>query len=408
MFSCYYKRRAVVDIPISKTHGVFIGEVALKGEARTRSPLTSYLTESECVYYSWSITESWRRESWEYYTDSEGKRQRRRKVETGWETVASECGRQWFELHDEHGSIFVDPAQSDITGMVVMDTTIGPSHTMYYGKGPSSSVSNSTHRRCFTERIIPRNQEVYVYGYACLPEDADRPVIAHSPDATMYLITCSDKKDVAFNFGCGFVGMLIFGGLVAGLPLFISLYNGFTLEECPAGKLFLGFYLTVSVICWFYVVYTSLIMVKNRVAQGLSNLDVELKRRHDLIPNLVRAVSGMKDHELGTQTLLAELRAEHYHSGDVQRELGDGESAGMAVHPLTPALMAVVERYPELTANDNFVRLQRELQNTENRIALARAYYNDIATNYNTRLEVFPDALVAVLCRLKKYRLLNE
>lgn len=407
-FSCYYKKRVIDDIPTSKTRGVFIGLVELKGTARTPEPLVSYLTGGECFHYTWDISEHWERWVTETYTDSDGKLRTRQKLESGWTTVDSGGSMQPFELHDEEGFIVVHPERAKITGVCVMDETVGRSHPLYYEKGPAGSIMDSTHKRRFTETIFPHGHDVYLLGYSCLPDGADRPVIAHSPDAPMYLISTQNEEKVASGYGCLFKGMLIFGTILAAIPLFCMIQQGAPREQCLVGLIPLGIYLFLCFLCWAYVTYMSLVMIKNRVLQGLSNLDVELKRRHDLIPNLVRAVSGMKDHELDTQTLLAALRAEHYHAGDAQRELGGDSPTGMAVQPFSPALMAVVERYPELTANENFVRLQRELQNTENKIALARAYYNDIATNYNTRLEVFPDALVAALCGLKAYRLLNE
>lgn len=408
-FSCYYKKRVILDIPTSKTRGVFIGLVELKGTVGTPDPLVSYLTHSECFYYDWRIEESWERWVTETYTDGNGHVRTRQKLESGWTTIDSGTNMQPFELHDDEGFIVVHPERAKITGVSVLDETVGRRDPLYYGKGPARNIMDSTHRRRFTETVFPRGHEVYLLGYSCLPDGADRPVIAYSPDAPMYLISTQNEESVAGGYGCLFRGLLIFGAILAAIPFFCMINQGAARQQCVAGLIPLGIYLFLCFLCWAYVTYLSLVMIKNRVLQGLSNLDVELKRRHDLIPNLVRAVSGMKGHERDTQTLLAALRAEHYHAGDAQRELGGGpDSPGMAVHPISPAITAVVERYPELTANTNFMALQHELQNTENKIALARAYYNDIATNYNTRLETLPDMLVALACGLRTYKLLNE
>ncbi len=410
-FLCYYKKRVIDDIPTSKTRGVFIGLVELKGTAETPAPLVSYLAENECVYYTWDISEHWQRWVTETYTDSDGKMKTRQKLETGWSTVDSGGDIQPFELHDEEGHIVVHPDRAKITGITVMDETVGRSHPLYYGKGPARSIMDSTHRRRFTETVFPRGHDVYLLGYSCLPEGADRPVIAYSPDAPMYLISTQNEEKVAGHYGCLFNGMFTLGGILATIPFFCVANQGAVLEQCLLALIPLGVYLFLWAVCWAYVVYMSMVMVKNRVLQGLSNLDVELKRRHDLVPNLVRAVSGLKVHEQAVETLLAELRGEHYHSGDVQRELTAGPAEGetpRGVHLLLPTVTAVVERYPELTANENFMALERELQNTENKIALARAYYNDITTNYNTRLETFPDSVIAALCGLRTYSLLGR
>ncbi len=147
-----------------------------------------------------------------------------------------------------------------------------------------------------------------------------------------------------------------------------------------------GIYALVFLIGWLWTVYNSLVRLRNRVRQGWSQVDVQLKRRHDLIPRLVSCVSGYKSHEAALQTAVAELRA----------QAADGQT-----HAMAATLIAIRERYPELKADKMFLKLQQELADTEQRIALARAYFNDIATFYNTRLEIFPDRLVAALAGLK-------
>jgi hypothetical protein len=122
-------------------------------------------------------------------------------------------------------------------------------------------------------------------------------------------------------------------------------------------------------------------------------VDVQLKRRHDLIPNLVNAVTGLRDYEGNLQTELATLRA----------QLGATAPgvAGPDPAAVTKTLIAMAERYPELTAQPAFLKLQRELADTETRIALARGYFNDIATFYNIRLQIIPDRFICQLGGLK-------
>jgi hypothetical protein len=154
----------------------------------------------------------------------------------------------------------------------------------------------------------------------------------------------------------------------------------------------MGFF-TVAAVGWVWMVFNSLVDLRHRVRQGWSQVEVQLKRRHDLIPNLVAAVTALRDHEHTTQTALAELRAQ-------QVATAPGV-AGPDFHSLQPALLAVAEAYPELTAQESFAALQHELAATEQRIALARGYFNEIATHYNTRLEVVPDRFIAALGRMK-------
>jgi hypothetical protein len=134
------------------------------------------------------------------------------------------------------------------------------------------------------------------------------------------------------------------------------------------------------------------------VEQAWSQVDVQLKRRNDLIPNLVETVKGYRTYESQTQELLAAVRG--------QAEATPPGVAGPDFKGLAPALRVVVERYPELKASESFLRLQQSLVNTEQRIALARDYFNEIATFYNTRLETIPDRFVASLARLRHQALL--
>ncbi|OGV69944.1 MAG: hypothetical protein A3K19_02110 [Lentisphaerae bacterium RIFOXYB12_FULL_65_16] len=148
-------------------------------------------------------------------------------------------------------------------------------------------------------------------------------------------------------------------------------------------------YLAVAVLAWLWMAFNSLVSLRQRVRHAWSLIDVQLKRRHDLIPNLVAAVEGLKVHERETQEALARLRS--------QLQATPPGQAGADFSGCTPAWRAVVEKYPELKANEVFLKLGATLIDTEQRIALARGYFNDITTFYNTRLEIIPDRFLARL-----------
>ena len=139
--------------------------------------------------------------------------------------------------------------------------------------------------------------------------------------------------------------------------------------------------------------FNSLIGLRQRVRQAWSNVDVQLQRRNDLIPNLVATVQGLRDHERELQTELAHLRSQLTATAPGQ--------PGPDPEGCLPHLRAVVERYPELKTNEAFLQLQQDLSETEQRIALAREYFNDIAAFYNARLEIIPDHYLATLARLR-------
>ena len=149
----------------------------------------------------------------------------------------------------------------------------------------------------------------------------------------------------------------------------------------------------IGVFGWAIGIYNGLIGLRNQVKNAWAQIDVQLKRRHDLIPNLVETVKGYAGHEAGTLQAVTEARTKAVAAGGA----GVAEQ-GKAEGELSSALgrlMVVVEQYPDLKANQNFLGLQEELTSTENRIGFSRQHYNDSVMTYNTRTEVFPANVVA-------------
>lgn len=145
------------------------------------------------------------------------------------------------------------------------------------------------------------------------------------------------------------------------------------------------------VILWAILAYNSLVTMKNQVENAWRQIDVQLKRRHDLIPNLVSAVKGAMEFERDTLSRVVEARAKALGAKSV------GEK-GIAEGFLTEALgrlFALVENYPDLKSNKNVLELQEELTSTENRISFARQFYNDLVAKFNIKQSVFPDLIVA-------------
>ncbi len=154
-------------------------------------------------------------------------------------------------------------------------------------------------------------------------------------------------------------------------------------------------WITLGVVVGLVIVligmYNSLVRLRNQVENAWSQIDVQLKRRHDLIPNLVETAKGYMEHERGTFEAITEARSKAMGANNV----GD---AGKAEGALTDALskfMLVVENYPDLKANQNFLSLQETLTSTENKIAFARQGYNDQVLFFNNKIQVFPSNLIA-------------
>ena len=137
--------------------------------------------------------------------------------------------------------------------------------------------------------------------------------------------------------------------------------------------------------------YNSLVTLKQRVKNAWSQIDVQLQRRFDLIPNLVECVKGYMEHEKEVLTKVTELRTSWANASSVAEKAQiDTELSGAL-----KTIMAVSENYPDLKANQNFSELQEELRNTENKISYSRQFYNDSVTMYNTKLELFPSNIIA-------------
>jgi LemA protein len=152
--------------------------------------------------------------------------------------------------------------------------------------------------------------------------------------------------------------------------------------------------LVIVVVLGFFVVsvYNGLVRARNEVKNAWSSIDVQLKRRHDLIPNLLETVKGYAAHERGTLDAVVKARQQAVSfTGSVEER---GKVENMLTQSLR-SLFAVAEAYPDLKANQNFIKLQEELSGTENKIGFARQYYNDATMRYKNRIEMFPSNVIA-------------
>jgi LemA protein len=147
----------------------------------------------------------------------------------------------------------------------------------------------------------------------------------------------------------------------------------------------------VVLVLWFAASYNRLVSLRNQAVNGWRQIDVQLKRRHDLIPNLVNAVRGAMDFERDTLTAVMDARSKALTAtGPADAAQKEGQ-----LSQALGRLLAVAENYPTLKSNDNVKMLQEELSGTENKVGFARQFYNDIATNFNTAQQVFPANLFA-------------
>lgn len=149
--------------------------------------------------------------------------------------------------------------------------------------------------------------------------------------------------------------------------------------------------LVVALIAWAIATYNGLVALRNRADEAWRQIDVQLKRRHDLVPNLVESVRGAMEFEKSTLEAVVAARARAL---EARGPAATGAAEANLTHALG-GLFAVVEQYPELKANQNVLQLQEELANTENLVSFARQHYNSVVGNLNTRVDVFPGNLIA-------------
>lgn len=151
--------------------------------------------------------------------------------------------------------------------------------------------------------------------------------------------------------------------------------------------------IVVLLIIWGISIYNNLVNLRQRVRNAWSQIEVQLQRRFDLIPNLVETVKGYMGHEQDVLAKVTELRS----AWAGATTIGEKAELDNALSGALKTIMAISENYPDLKANQNFMSLQEELQNTENKISYSRQFYNDTVTMYNTKLEVIPSNIVASL-----------
>ncbi|HYM65561.1 MAG TPA: LemA family protein [Candidatus Sulfotelmatobacter sp.] len=154
----------------------------------------------------------------------------------------------------------------------------------------------------------------------------------------------------------------------------------------------------VLVILFIWFLYNSIIVSKMRVSEALSQIDVQLKRRADLIPNLVETVKGYAKHEKELFEKVTKERANLVSA----KAVSEKAKANSQLSETFKSIFAIAESYPELKASQNFLELQEEVSDTENKIAYARQFYNSVVLDYNTKLKVFPNVIFANLLNFKE------
>jgi len=395
----FRRRAALRAMPTTPIAGVFVGEVELKGRARTPNPLKARLSGASVVLYNWTAEEHWTRTRVESYTDGKGRTKTRTVTYSGTDTVAHGGESSLLLLDDATGVVQVLPEGAKLEAKRVFCETVGRGDRIYYEHGPQRAVSGSDGLRTFTEHAIEVDAPLFVVGYAREREDiVDIEIAAGGRKGTatadarprMFLISTRDEEAVTWRFGAAAWGWLVVAALA---PIVLALVDMHRYQEerlAPWTAAAVGSALgLVWVVAWSIWTHNDLVDLRNRVMRARSNVDVQLRRRHDLIAQLIGAVRGLRDHEASLQRVIAEIRS--------QGELMDMASANARAVPVGPQLRFLAEALPNLKSSDSFLALQRSLSDCERRIALARDEFNGTTAGFNTRITTVPTSFIALL-----------
>ena len=395
-------KRTVEDVPTSKVKGVFFGLNEVKGSVMSDAPLQTYLTEKPSVWYEWSISEHWKKT--ERYRDKDGNQKTRTK--SGWRKVDSGGSFQSFFLKDDTGELLIEPEGAKVDAPSTMSSSCSPTDPFYYEKGPDRAIANSTHRRRFSERSLTPNDELYILGPAKLRQEVAKPMIAQSKEAKYYFISTKSETQIIRSKNVWAFIIIIFSFVAAlVVPVVaISVETGVEPQEVMLenpGWIFVSGLIFLAVASLFYltILYNGMIRVRNRLIHAMGLIEIQLKRRHDLIPSLLKCVKGIASYETEVQELVASYRS--LGANETSREPGEiaekiNQGAGFV-----RGLFVLSENYPDLSADQNYDSFMRALLDTEDRIALARQFYNDSLLALQDRLLTFPDVLVAKWFRFR-------
>ncbi len=370
------RKRLIQDMPTSATTAVALGLNELAGRAECADAEYAPQSSTPCVWWQNTF----------YVSDGEG----------GWrKTGDRQGGPIQFDLVDDEGSIPVRPRKAEVTGTKVYD---GPVVDSGYGRDPNPSLvsryieqrSASTKERKVVEHVVAPGDEVYVLGTAQLPYESLDVYIGPDRETgtNPFMIRVGAEQDALWVERVGtVVGALV--AISAAAASGVAVADGDALAADRIGWSEIGYRMPVAFVAVVLALmlvagivfsYNALRRLRERADAAWSLIDVQLRRRHDLLPNLVAVVQAHATHERTVQTALAELRSKVV--ADLPSRPTDEavERAGQAIRAEEAALdrmLALIEAYPPITADASYAGLRNELVDTENRIALARTFYNN-------------------------------
>lgn len=395
------RKRLIENLPTAKIAGLVYGLTELKGRARKYMvTLRSPIAKKECFYYTYSVREEQKKTR--TVRDSKGNT----RTETYYEWVTLESGAEatQFYLEDETGRAIIDPSNADRldSNEIYREIlTSGPLYEWSYSRHPGQG-----RKREFVEKAIVEGDKLYIMGTA-EQGDGGAWVIRRTDRDKELTISVKSEEQLKKGYAWTSIGIwiLMMAGLFFG---FLALFNrAFAPEGIDwsgdvhprdAFALRYPFSIVLAAICAlaYYtltatiMMFNDLVFVKQRLRQAMSNVSVELKKRFDLIPNLVECCKAYVSHE---KSVLEDIAALRY-----SFENPNAKDAGRILDEQTVKinkLLMIMEKYPDLKANNVLQNLMKTLADVENRIAHLRTYYNEHVKVYNNRRMQIPEVVIA-------------
>ncbi|MFP3906716.1 MAG: LemA family protein [Acidimicrobiales bacterium] len=386
-FSDQRMRRLIVDTPTSKARGVFIGFNEVVGTATADRPLLTRFSREPCVFHDYVELQEIRRRR----NDSQGSRR-------SWIRAGSDRRAVLFEVADDTGAVGVDPSSAEIIGTRIVDTVFEDTRRMIGYSGRSLGGEGATGRFKRREDAIRVGDEVYVLGHAHLVDDGTRAEIRAEPGFPLYITTMGEAA-LTRRFAWRGTAMAVLAAIAVGAAGVVLATPDRVADAILPAVAGVALVAVANAAHTLLLVYNGLVRLRERESRAWSLIEVQLNRRGELIPQLVTCVSTYASLEADTQQQIAGLRSGTW--TDTGHELPDEADIEQATETAARqtdtarSLIGLAEAHPELKADELFAQLSDQLVDSENRIALARGYFNDSVTALADRARTFPASIVA-------------
>jgi hypothetical protein len=386
------QRRAYADLATTPAAAVFAGRNEVKGRAWAAEPLVTHRSATPSIWWTYTLEEERRHTRTVTSRDSQGNTHTRVERYNQWHEIDRKDGQlPWCEVVDDTGSVPVRLEGAQVETRSVLDDTYEDGE----GRGFLDSLfSNKTGRYREREKAIAIGDVLFVVGRAELDEATCVPVLGSD-----VLVSTRSEESRTFwlGVGVGVLTLLAAAGIIVGGAQMLAPER----PERPTAWLpGVAAAVVLLTIAWSVTLYNRLRLLAESTERAWTLVDVQLQRRHDLIPSLAKAVAAHAAHEATVLQQLAQARAGA--SGNGGEAQHAAELSGEATEQTTRLrqILGLAEAHPELTADASFLELQRTLADTESRIAGSRTFYNDTLLLLRNQMTRFPGVLVASRLRL--------